>query len=155
MRGLEFMFKQMWSILSFTSVHFELGVNWPHHENAKNGRELPGTPASWLTSRGGIQHKSWRLDILATYRDEVPLNDSGTAWGESVLLLDGVIGYLQRGQKGIEFKLGLRNATQQTTSNWWQLNAFGGKYYNPAPGRQMWAQVVIPLRPKPTTQSAD
>lgn len=155
MRGLEFMFKQMWSIQEFTSVQCELGVNWPHHENAKQGQKLPGTPRSWLTSRGTIQHKSWRLDVLATYRNEVPLNDEGTAWGEPVMLLDGVIRYQQGGKKGIEFKLGLRNAMQQNTSNWWQLNAFGRKYYNPAPGRQMWAQVVIPLRPKPTAQSAD
>jgi iron complex outermembrane receptor protein len=117
-----------------------LALNLPHHRNAAYANPLPGTPLGWGMSRiVGRFGQAHSVDVLTTFRGEVPLNDFDTERSSRVVLWDGVYTYQKDWRdRSIQVSLGIRNATNAQTSNWWQLNAFGGKSHNPAPGRQIW-----------------
>ncbi|MDG1675269.1 MAG: TonB-dependent receptor, partial [Flavobacteriales bacterium] len=45
----------------------------------------------------------------------------------------------------VHLSAGVRNATNTSYSGWHQLNAFGGKYFNPAPPRTWYLSAVWTL----------
>lgn len=124
-----------------------IAVNLPHHRNAMFDNPLPGTPLGWGNSRLIVRLGSGHsFDLQTTYRGEVPLNDSDAVRSAAVLVWDGVYAFQgRRGNKPFQLRAGIRNASNAQTSNWWQLNAFGGKYHNPAPGRQFWLSMRLGL----------
>lgn len=147
MSGLEFTANLTYVEKANWSLDHFIGVNLPHHRNALYDNPLPGTPLGWGTSklvaRLGQFHA---IDILTTFRGEIPLNDFDSVRAAPVMLWDGVYSYAKivRG-RSLRLSAGIRNATNAPTSNWWQLNAFGGKHHNPAPGRQVWFGVQLGL----------
>lgn len=142
MRGLEVTLNQDWPMDGgrFTLGHATSG-SWTFHQNGLTGKRLPGTPQERAQSRWFWGSQSgWSVDALFSYRGEIPLNDANSVVSPVVLTADVVLGRSFKG--GLELKVGCRNLTNAQTSNWWQLNAFGGRYWNPAPGRQLWLRLT-------------
>jgi iron complex outermembrane recepter protein len=68
--------------------------------------------------------------------DKSPLNDDNSDWSAAYQLLHFSASY-QLSIKKLDFTLfgGVNNLTDTSYSSFMMLNAFGGKYYNPAPNR--------------------
>lgn len=142
MQGLECSVNHAWKgpQKQFTLEHQTSG-SWTLHRNGMSGKRLPGTPIERLQSRWvGSSKSGWSADVLLAYRGRIPLNDANSVVSDPVWLVDALVG--KKLGKGLEVKLGCRNLTDARTSNWWQLNAFGGRYWNPAPGRQVWLRLT-------------
>lgn len=142
MQGLEFSVNHSWTSLDGKrSLGHQTSGSWTLHRNGLSGKRLPGTPIERLQSRWlGASETGWSADVLMSYRGRIPLNDANSSFADAVGLVDFLVGKLLKG--GLEIKMGCRNLTDVQTSNWWQLNAFGGRYWNPAPGRQFWLQLT-------------
>lgn len=142
MQGFEFSLNHKWiSQDGRRSLGHQTSGTWTLHRNGLTGNRLPGTPTERLQSRWfGATQSGWSADVLMNYRGRIPLNDANSAFSDAVGLFDAVVGKALN--RGLEIKMGCRNLTDVRTSNWWQLNAFGGRYWNPAPGRQVWLKLT-------------
>lgn len=133
------------------------GKTWGNHRVTGSGAlqfhqwesgDLPGSPR-WMTN---VQH-AWKVwdkaheFSLATWIRAVgatPLNDLGNdihpAYATVNLNLDWT-----PPSAPVLVSAGVRNVTNTVYSSWHQLNAFGGKYYNPAPPRTLYVSAVWTL----------
>lgn len=113
--------------------------------NDFSGNRLPGiakqSVAAGLDLRSAI---GFYTNITYQYSDPVPLNDANSAYAEAYNLLSGRIGY-KRTFKAINFDLfaGAENITDVKYSLGNDLNAFGGRYYNAATGRNFFGGVTV------------
>ena len=102
-----------------------------------SGNALTGVPRNVLVIGGDIHSKPGiYLDATYTYTDKLPLDDASTAWAGSYALLQAKVGW---GRKRWNVYVGMDNILNQLYSLGDDLNAVGGRYYNPAPGRNVFA----------------
>jgi iron complex outermembrane recepter protein len=95
-----------------------------------------------VTTRPGIYGS-----IRHSYTDRMPLDDRNTDFAEAYHLLGGKIGYATTlGRTGVDAHLGVDNLTDTLYASRLNFNASGGMYYQPAPGRTVYAGVT--LRPR-------
>ena len=148
MLGLESTAHWMWIQGKQWAVEQFVGANLPKHRNLLHGdTPLPGTPMVWGNARCvATWTRGLSIDFLATYRGRVPLNDEGTFLADPAWLLDLVMAWSAK-ERRWSGQMGIRNLTDVRTSNWWQLNAFGDRHHNPAPGRQLWAALRLDISP--------
>jgi len=113
-----------------------------------SGHALPGVSPNTLAA--GLDWDS-RIGFYARlsyfYSDLVPLNDAGSAALDAFHLFGARIGYKIPGEAryGLEFFTGVENLTDITYSAGPDINAFGGRYYNAAPGRSFYAGLSLQL----------
>jgi iron complex outermembrane receptor protein len=113
-----------------------------------SGNPITGVPRNTFVS--GLDLKIGRGLVFNTtysYTSSISLNDAATAYAGSYQLLQGKIGWNfivlhhyrhwpERPDGGIlQLYAGIDNALNQVYSLGNDLNAVGGRYYNPAPGR--------------------
>jgi iron complex outermembrane receptor protein len=81
------------------------------------------------------------------YSGKVPLNDANTAYAKAYDLLGLKIGYEKVIKDKASFQLftGVENLLNQTYSLGNDINGFGGRYYNAAPGRNYYVGVSFHL----------
>ncbi len=112
-----------------------------------SGKEMPGIAPN--TIMAGI-NSTTKIGLYATvtfqYTDAMWMNDANTDVAESYALLGVRVGYKNRWPK-IPFELffGADNLLDEKYSLGNDLNAFGGRYYNPAPTRNFYAGLKISL----------
>ncbi len=119
---------------SYTYQHFKF-------DDYKVGNE--DYDGNWLT--GVPQHKVWAamvfyfkkglgIDFTYTFTSTIPLNDANEVYANSYHLLQARISYkLPIKKHEIELYLSGDNLLNQKYSLGNDINAFGGRYYNPAP----------------------
>lgn len=75
------------------------------------------------------------------YTDEIPLNDANTVYGPDYHLMMAKVGFRKNLFQHMEADLyaGVDNLLDKTYSLGNDLNAFGGRYYQPSPGRNYFA----------------
>lgn len=100
------------------------------------GHPLTGVPRNVLVIGGDVKVKNFYANVTNTYTDKLPLNDASTAWAGSYDLLQAKIGWEK---KGFNIYLGVDNALNQLYSLGNDLNAAGARYFNTAPGRNVFA----------------
>ncbi len=93
-------------------------------------KTVPGTPKfiTGLQCRRAIKKIIVSVDYRYVGKTYLDNNNDNQLDPYSVLDLSAI-----RDMKGYIIELGIRNALNSEYSNWPQLNAFGTKYYNPAP----------------------
>jgi len=114
-------------------------------ENNFSGKSLPGISPHTVTAgldlytRAGIY-----LNFTYTYADAVPLNDANTAFAGAYNLAGGRLGYKATlKQFSIEVFTGVDNFFDVRYSLGNDLNAFGGRYFNAAAGRNYYTGLSI------------
>jgi len=132
------------SILS--SVKLWSGITLNHYEFkdyvkdnvSYSGNQLTGTPKEVLTGGADLFFaKGFYLNLTANYTSEIPLNDANSVYAKSYTLLGARAGFkIQLNKKiPVEVFAGADNLLDETYSLGNDLNAFGGRYYNAAFGR--------------------
>lgn len=101
-----------------------------HRFGLDSEKTVPGTPkfSSGLQYRRAINKIIVSVDYRYVGKTHLDNNNEHQLDPYSVVDLSAV-----RNLKGYMIELGVRNALNTEYSNWPQLNAFGRKYYNPAP----------------------
>lgn len=103
-----------------------------------SGNELTGVaPNVVYTSISAQTKASFYANVAYTFNDRIPLTDDNSVYSEAYHLLKAKLGWghtiLDRFE--IDASLMADNLLNQTYSRGYDLNAFGGRYYQPAPGR--------------------
>ncbi|EHQ25357.1 TonB-dependent receptor [Mucilaginibacter paludis] len=110
------------------------------------GNNLTGVPKQAIvTSVYLLLPKSFYLFTQYSFTDKLPLNDANTVYASSYHLLEAKLGWrhLLKGKTQIEIYAGADNLLNQNYSLGNDLNAAGGRYYNPAPLRNYFGGVGL------------
>lgn len=95
---------------------------------------MPGTA---LHTAGAMVHgqlHSLHWDIRHRWNDRAPLNDAATDWAPAHHRIDLSLAWKK---PRYEVQLAALNASNSRYSDWYQINAFGGKYFNPIAPRRL------------------
>jgi iron complex outermembrane recepter protein len=101
-----------------------------------SGKQLTGIPPHVLIVGADLRTRfGLYLNATFNFTDELPLNDENTVFATGYKLLGGKVGYQQSWRHfSANIFVGIDNALDVTYSLGNDLNAFGGRYYNAAPG---------------------
>jgi len=116
-----------------------------------SGNTLPSVPAHTLSVMADIKWQS-SFFVNTTYytASAIWLNDANTARAKPYHLLGFKAGY---GKKQMQFFAGADNLLNQTYSLGHDINAFGGRFFNAAPGINWFAGVKANLPAKGSRQA--
>lgn len=111
------------------------------------GNDEPGVPAHWLTL--GLTHApaiGVRAEVDFRWVDTYPVDDANTAFNESYRVVDLRLS-LDRTEHGwpLRMFLGIDNLFDERYNGSVVPNAFGGRYYEPAPGFEVYGGVSWPI----------
>ncbi|HEY0067842.1 MAG TPA: TonB-dependent receptor plug domain-containing protein [Flavisolibacter sp.] len=110
-----------------------------------SGNRLPGTaPHTVATGLDLISESGLQASITYYFSDKLPLNDANTEYADAYHLLSVKAGYALRLSRW-KFRLsaGADNLLDQRYSLGNDINGFGGRYYNAAPGRSYFVSVAV------------
>jgi len=105
-----------------------------------SGNRLPGVAPHSFTLMADFKHKSGLLAFLTfNHTAKIALNDANTQYANAFQLVSAKFGY-QKQIKHLPVQLfaGVDNLLNQTYSLGNDINGFGGRYYNVAPGRSFY-----------------
>ena len=121
--------------LSYTYHDFEFR-NYIKRGNEFSGNALPGTAPSTFNGRiDWFLNNGLKVNFTYHYVDAIPLNDANTVSSDAYHLLSSRLGYTKEGNKmDWEMFFGIENLTNNTFSLGNDLNAFGGRFFQPAAG---------------------
>lgn len=131
----------LWSSLSIYRFRFE---EYKVNANDYSGNKLTGVPGQTVLLGGDIQTRSGLYASLTfNYTSAIPLNDANDAFAEPYRLWQGRMGWKKRWKQGIQTDIfgGIDNAGDALYSLGNDINAFGRRYYNPAPARNYYGGV--------------
>ena len=130
---------------SYTYHRFRYG-DYEQRGEDYSGNRLPGTAPHIVNLEARVQLP---LGVYATltenYTDAIPLNDGNTVYGKAYHLVRARVGYRKRVRKvQYDFFAGGSNLLDERMSFGNDLNPqFGGRYFQPAPGRNYFLGVTI------------
>jgi iron complex outermembrane recepter protein len=135
---------KLWDRYSYNHYRFE---EFASDTENFSGNKLTGIPPT-INTTGldlGIREKVY-INLTASYIDHVPLNDANTEFADAYFLLGGRVGYKSSLNKtALDIFAGVDNLLDETYSLGNDLNAFGGRYYNAAAGRNFYFGVSLDL----------
>lgn len=138
--------------LGYTYHHFRY-KDFVQQTQELSGKALPGVAPHTVSSGFALSAKNGLLaDLTYFYSSSIPLNDVNSGYANAYHLLGARIG-LEKWVKRMraKFALGADNLLDQRYSLGNDINAFGGRYYNAAPGRNYYASLTIQVFAKKTT----
>ena len=114
--------------------------------NFQNNK-MPGVPQNNLFFTLDLQQKNGifvNLDV--NYLSSIPLNDANTFAADDAIMTNARAGFEKDlGKFPIKFFVGINNILNQEYSFGYDFNAFGNRFYNPAPLRNYNAGITIGL----------
>ncbi len=118
-----------YSFQHFRFANYQVGT-----ENY-SGNRLTGVPSHGVSAAAHFFIiYQWSIDITYQFTSSIPLNDANDAEAEAYHILQARIGYsLPIKKRDLEFYISGDNLLNQSYSLGNDINAFGGRYYNPAP----------------------
>jgi iron complex outermembrane recepter protein len=133
---------------AFTGHYFTFS-NFTRGTNDFSGNELTGVSPNTLVNQLDIRTKPGiYLNFTHQYVDEIPLNDANTVYQDAYNLVNTRIGW--RGTWGVKWDFeafaGVENLLNESYSLGNDLNAFGGRFYQPAPTRNYYGGIKIGMR---------
>ncbi|RYY12721.1 MAG: TonB-dependent receptor, partial [Chitinophagaceae bacterium] len=134
---------QLRSALTLSRFTFDryIDINTDH-----SGNELTGVPKTTIISSADIHlPASLYLFLQHNYTSAIPLNDANTVYAKKYHLLQSKIGWqnLKFGNTPVEIYIGADNLLNQRYSLGNDLNAFGGRYFNPAASRNFYGGIAV------------
>lgn len=109
---------------------------------------LPGVAPHTVSSGLDFFTKKGLLaNLTYFFSDRIPLNDVNTAYANAYHLLGAKLGVEKSVNTNLRFKfiVGADNLLDQRYSLGNDINGFGGRYYNAAPGRNYYASLLLQL----------
>ncbi|WP_345165951.1 TonB-dependent receptor [Nibribacter koreensis] len=134
---------KLWS--AYTYNHFRFRNYQPNDQNF-SGNSLTGTPEHVLTAGFDVESAfGFYLNATGNYTSDIPLNDANTVFADSYLVLGGRGGYRKTFAQTWHLDVygGVDNATDELYSLGNDLNGFGNRYFQPAPGRNFYGGVQL------------
>jgi iron complex outermembrane receptor protein len=133
---------------SFTGHYFTFS-NFSRGSNDFSGNDLTGVAPNTLVNQLDIRTKPGiYLNATHQYVDEIPLNDANTIYQDPYNLVNMRMGW--RGNLGIKWTIeafaGVENLLNETYSLGNDLNAFGGRFYQPAPTRNYYGGIKLGMK---------
>lgn len=131
--------------ISHTWHHFHYR-DFKQLSNDFSGKQLPGEPPHTVSTGIDVSAKNgWLGNIAYYFSDRIPLNDANTAYANAYHLLSAKLGYEKANKESLRWKLvaGVENLLDQRYSLGNDINGFGGRYYNAAPGRNYYVSLIL------------
>ncbi|GAA4345431.1 TonB-dependent receptor [Flaviaesturariibacter amylovorans] len=114
--------------------------------NDYSGNALPGVAPHTVAAGADLWWQE-RLFLSATYfySARLPLNDANSAWAPAYHLVGARVGWQGAvgARVGIKVSAGADNLLNERYSLGNDVNGFGGRYYNAAPGRNYFVSVQV------------
>ncbi|MDQ3681925.1 MAG: TonB-dependent receptor plug domain-containing protein [Bacteroidota bacterium] len=111
-----------------------------------SGNKLPGVAPHSISSGIDILFNNGFLGTLSYYySDKLPLSDANDLYADDYHLVGAKIGYqkLFNNKWRIKIVAGSENLLDEKYSLGNDINGFGGRYYNAAPGRNYYASLLL------------
>lgn len=102
------------------------------------GNKLPAVPKTvWVNSLNILFPNQFRFDLLSNLNAAIPLDDANSVYAKRYHLLQGKLSWTKSVGSGYQIRLfvGADNLLNEKYSLGNDINAFGGRYFNPAPLR--------------------
>lgn len=116
-------------------------------ENDFSGNALPGTALNTLNTTLDIEFLKWlTLNMTYHYVDPIPLNDANSVSADAYHLVNTRLNFNYKNRYEIYF--GVDNLTNASYSLGNDLNAFGGRYFQPAPETNFYFGINLKLHYK-------
>lgn len=133
---------------AFTGHYFTFS-NFSKGTNDFSGNDLTGVAPNTLVNQVDIRTKAGiYLNFTHQYVDEIPLNDANTVYQEAYNLVNARMGW--RSNLGVKWDMevfaGVENLLNETYSLGNDLNAFGGRFYQPAPTRNYYGGIKLGMK---------
>jgi iron complex outermembrane recepter protein len=132
---------------SYTYSHFRFHRYAVDDEDYSDNR-LTGVPRQVLASGLTLSlPRSLVLSVLHQYVDEIPLNDANTFYATGYNLLQAKLRWqgITYKKTRLELQAGADNLLNERYSLGNDINAFGNRFYNPAPLRNYFAGLVLSI----------
>lgn len=122
-------------------------VDYKKQTNDFSGNDLTGVPPHNLVSRLDLRTSvGFYLNFTHQFTDEIPLNDANTVYQEAYNLVNLRFGFVRTlGNWDLEVFAGVDNLLDESYSLGNDLNAFGGRFYQPAPTRNWYGGIKLGL----------
>lgn len=132
------------SALTHVDARFDEGPT-----EASDGQAIPGRVPTRFETRITLRRPVFNAEIDLTWADEMPVDDAGEATAPSWFRTDLRVGLapLQPGGAVIEPWAEIGNLFDTSYVGSVTVNAFGGRYYEPAPGRTLSVGLRVGFRP--------
>ena len=130
---------------SYTDAAFD---EYTVRGNDLSGNDVPGLAPQQLRASVRLGPADWFAELGTDYRAEVPVNDSNEApYADSYTLFDLRVGGSAIPLGGVQLSpfAGVQNLTDETYVSAVTINAFGGRYYEPGPGRTLYLGGTLSL----------
>ncbi len=114
-----------------------------------SGNRITGTPEQ-MAAAGLRLHLINRLQWNTTLHHvgSIPINDENTIFAAAYQTLSTKVNYrFEWNQWQLNVFAGGENLTDELYSSFLQLNGFGGRYYNPSPGRYFYGGIGLKFSP--------
>jgi iron complex outermembrane receptor protein len=137
-------FKDLLLGTAYTGQFFTF-KDYRKQDNDFSGNDLTGVPPNNLVSRLDVRSRPGiYFNLTHQFTDEIPLNDANTVFQDSYNLVNLRFGWVKNlGQWDMELFAGVDNLLDESYSLGNDLNAFGGRYYQPAPTRNWYGGVKL------------
>ena len=132
-----------WSTYAYSHFRFQ---DYQREDQDYSGNKLTGTPAHvWTAGLDAESRLGLYLNITGNYTSRLPLNDANTVYADDFILLGARGGFKRTfGQRWqTEIYGGIDNALDETYSLGNDLNGFGNRYFQAAPGRNYYTGVQL------------
>ena len=140
--------ERLQAIVSYTYSDFEFDQFIDAGGQDLSGNTIPGTAENVLFGEVSYQHpRGWfgALDLL--YIDEQFANNTNTAVSDSYTLSNLRFGFEHTsGSLVVSPFVGINNLFDETYNSNVRINAFGGRFFEPGPGRNAFAGVSLNWR---------
>lgn len=131
----------LWFSHTWHNFHYK---DFKQATNDFSGNRLPSVAPHIISTGADIAMKNGLLATVTYYfADKIALNDANSVYSPAFHLLGAKIGYENAVKNKLNIKLifGIENILNQVYSLGNDINGFGGRYYNAAPGRNYYAGV--------------
>ena len=137
-----------------SNLHFRLDHSFHHFRygrfkqgnNDFSGKTVPSVPAHTLSALANLQHtKGHYLQLTYYYCDAIFLNDANTARADAYHLAAMRLGTSKSWSDHLRFQfyLGCDNLLNMQYSLGNDINATGGRFFNPAPERNFYVGIAL------------
>ena len=131
---------------AYTGQFFKF-VDYRKQTNDFSGNDLTGVPPHNVVSRLDIRTRPGiYLNFTHQFTDKIPLNDANTVFQDPYDLVNVRAGWVKSlGNFDLELFVGVDNLLDESYSLGNDLNAFAGRFYQPAPTRNLYGGVKLGL----------
>ncbi len=117
-------------------------------ESSFSGNRLTGVPRGVVTTSADVALAGgFAVQLTHNYNSRTPLNDANSVWASAFNLLQTKFSYgiMLSAKYKLSLYAGVDNLLNETYSLGNDLNAFGGRYFNPAPKRNYYGGIALKM----------